>query len=205
MSLEALDVTYATLGGRAILNGITLRLRAGTVTGLGGPSGAGKSTLARVLAGHLRPTGGEVRVNGGTPGQTDRARPVQYAPQSAELATDPRWTVERILANGGAPDTRTLDALGIRPGWRTRRPAELSGGELQRVSLARLLGPATRFLVCDEITAQLDPLSERILWTELLGITSARGIGVLVISHDAILRQRLTDRNFELADGRIVG
>jgi ABC-type dipeptide/oligopeptide/nickel transport system ATPase subunit len=120
-------------------------------------------------------------------------------PQSAELAVDPRWTVGRALANGGPPDAQVLEALGIRPAWASRRPSELSGGELARVSLARFLLPTTRVLICDEITAQLDALAAQALWQALLPLARSRGIALVVISHDPRLRAAVCDREVAIA------
>mgnify|MGYP006278331743 CR=1 FL=1 len=193
------------LGGRAVLDGAAIAVPAGAVIGLGGDSGAGKSALARILAGRDAPDQGRVTLDG-TPRPLARAgRPgaVQHAPQSAALALDPRWRVRGALENAGAPDSEALAALGVSPAWAARRPGELSGGELARVSLARLIHPGLRALICDEVTAELDALAQAALWAGLLALTRARGVGVLLISHDADLRRALCDRSFTLAEGRI--
>lgn len=203
MGLTVTDIAKS-FEGRRFLSGVSLTLQQGEVLGLGGSSGAGKSTLARIMAGHIRADRGQVRLNDHPlPPLGTGASPVQYAPQSAELACDPRWRVRDVLCNGGMPDAAVLEALGIRAAWADRRPQSLSGGELARVSLARLLGPQTRFLICDEITAQLDALAQARLWPLLLGLARVRRIGVLVISHDARLRSQICGRDLVLADGQI--
>jgi len=193
--LIAVGIGHA-FAGRLVLRDTGLVVQGAEVVGLWGPSGAGKSTLARILAGTLRPDAGTVTWNGNplppVPG------PVQHVPQSAELAVDSRWTVGRVLENGAPPDAQVLDALGIRPAWATRRPAELSGGELARVSLARFLLPTTRLLICDEITAQLDALAAQTLWQSLLPLARSRGIALVVISHDPLMRAAVCDRQVEL-------
>lgn len=194
--LRAEGITHA-FAGRAVLRDLSLTLAPGEVLGLHGASGAGKSTLARILSGALVPDAGRVTWDGATlpppPG------PVQHVPQSPELATDPRWTVGRILANAGEPDPQVLEALGIRPAWSARRPQELSGGELARVSLSRFILPGTRVLICDEITAQLDALAAQSLWRALLPIVSSRLMSLIVISHDPALRSAICNRALEIA------
>jgi len=186
--------------GRAVLAGASLDIEPGEVVGLGGPSGAGKSTLARVLAGHIAPDGGVVTVDG-MPLREDRYRPVQMLFQSPELAVNPRWRIRDILSEAYAPEPSLLGALGVRDSWAWRYPHELSGGELQRVAIARSLGPSTRYLVADEISGMLDPITQAEIWRLLLDLVRVRGIGMLVISHDAALLDRIAGRLLMLANG----
>jgi peptide/nickel transport system ATP-binding protein len=203
MGLTAADIEHG-YGGQVVLDGVSVSLAPGEVIGLGGVSGGGKTTFARILAGLDAPSKGHVFLDGlPLPPFGKGASGVQYAPQSAALACDPRWRVRDVLGNGGPPDATVLDALKISPHWADRFPHELSGGELARVSLARLLGPATRFLICDEVTAQLDALAQARLWPLLLRLTRARRMGLVVISHDARLRGQICDRNFLLVGGRL--
>ncbi|MBI6629941.1 ATP-binding cassette domain-containing protein [Pontibaca sp. S1109L] len=197
------DIRYTSPEGTTILDGVSITLPKASILAVGGPSGAGKSTLARILSGHTAPSAGTVEVDRQSVLRKGRPRAVQYAPQSPELSTDPRWTVGRILANGGLPQPEILDALGVQTSWVPRLPAELSGGQLQRVSLARLLRPETKYLICDEITAQLDALSQKELWDRLTEICRLREIGLLVISHDITLRHRLAQKTLTLARGRL--
>jgi len=195
----------ARRGGRRVLDGADISLPSGAVIGLGGETGSGKTTLGYVLAGRLAPDAGRVALDGrALPAPRPHvAAAVQLAPQSAALAVDPRWRVRDALGNAGEPDSEALAALGVLDAWADRRPAELSGGELARVSLARLIHPGLRALICDEVTAELDALSQAALWDGLLRLCRARGIGVLVISHDAHLRAALCDRSVTLAHGAV--
>ncbi|ETX11948.1 hypothetical protein OCH239_18965 [Roseivivax halodurans JCM 10272] len=189
--LTARDLSLA-YGDRQILNGIDLDIAEGEVIGLGGPSSTGKTTLGRVLAGQLLPDHGEVLLEGTKVGPAATGHPAraQYAPQSSELAVDPRWPVRKVLANGMAPDPEVLAALGILDVWADRLPMQLSGGELARVSLARLFHPHLRLLICDEITSQLDAIEQDLLLRALVGLTGRRRIAVLLISHNSVLRSR---------------
>lgn len=188
-------------GSTRVLDNVDLALAPGEILGLAGPSGVGKSTLGRILAGHLAPSAGQVQVNGATVlFQAGTPCSIQYAPQVSELCIDPRWRIGRILHNGGAPDLAALQALGIRRDWDDRFPAELSSGELARVSLARLVLPSTRYLVCDEITAPLDALSAAEMAATLRKLAD-QGLGIMLISHNQRLLAGHADRCFQLHAG----
>ena len=82
--------------------------------------------------------------------------------------------------------------------WLTRWPHELSGGELQRFCVARSLGPDTRFLIADEMTTMLDAITQAQIWRAVLEIAKKREMGIVVVSHDMKLIQRLCQRVIEL-------
>ncbi|MGY1744163.1 ABC transporter ATP-binding protein [Blastococcus sp. SYSU D00695] len=178
-----------------MLAGADLTLRPGEVTGLCGPSGCGKSTLGRVLAGLLRADRGRVTV-AGPARRRGEPHPVQLVLQHPDLAMDPRWTVRRVLASTGAGPAAiaALDPRLVAPAWLDRRPHEISGGELQRVNLARALLARPRYLVADEITASLDAVTQARIWRLLLEHARAAGIGVLAVAHDRPLLEVVADR-----------
>ena len=184
--LEARALTLSH-GGAPLIRGLSLRLQPGDVLGVEGPSGSGKTTLGRALAGLHHPAGGEVLLNGRAPPRGA----VQYLHPEPGQAMNPRWRIARIVAEAGRPDPAVAAALGIRSDWAERFPHELSGGELQRVSLLRALTAGPAYLVADEITAPLDPVAQARIWRALLSVASARGIGILAISHDAPLLDRI--------------
>lgn len=189
-----------------VLQDVDVAIAPGEVVGLSAPSGFGKTTLGKLLAGYLTPTSGRVLVD-------DRPLPLQgYCPvqlifQNPELAVNPRWRIRKILAEKQPPDREAipegyrslLDALGIHPGWLDRYPHELSGGELQRIAVARVLNSATRYLICDEMTAMLDANTQALIWRMVLDYARSQNLGLLVISHEAALIKRLCDRSIDLA------
>ena len=183
--------------GAPVLAGVNLMLAPGEVVGLTGPSGRGKSTLGRLLCGYLPPAEGSITIDGNTPPR-DGFHPVQLLHQAPIFAVNPRWTVGRILGEAWAPDTAAIAALHINASWLDRYPHELSGGELQRIAIARSLGPELRYLVADEITAMLDPISQAEVWGFLLGIARQRDLGILAISQDHSLLDRVAHRTIAM-------
>jgi len=183
--------------GPWVLQGVDLAVAPGEVVGLFGPSGAGKTTLGHILSGYLAPTAGQVLADG-APLPRRGYCPVQCIHQHPELAVNPRWRLSRTLGEAWNPSPALRQALGITPGWLVRHPHELSGGELQRIVVARALGPQTRYLVADEMTAMLDALTQARIWRAVLNHCQERGVGIVVISHDAPLLSRLCSRRITL-------
>ena len=192
--LEASDLAYRYGKHHPwLFKDITMQILPGEIVGMSGPSGRGKSTMAKVLAGYFVPEQGIMAVDG-QPLLTSGHCPVQLLFQHPELAVNPRWKVGKILCEAQEPDKDLLENLGIEPAWLKRYPHELSGGELQRVCLARALGPETSYLLCDEMTSMLDALSQAHIWRIVLDIARDRELGLLVISHDRTLIGRLCSR-----------
>jgi peptide/nickel transport system ATP-binding protein/Fe3+-transporting ATPase len=162
----------------------------GEVVGLMAPSGYGKTTLGKLLAGYLTPNQGRVTLDE-QPLPTRGYCPVQLVFQNPELSVNPRWRIDRILREGHPPQQHILDTLGIHPGWLTRYPHELSGGELQRVAIARVLNRHTRYLIADEMTAMLDANTQALIWQVVLDFARQYHLGVIAISHDQPLFKRI--------------
>lgn len=176
----------------------TITVEPGEVVGLMAPSGFGKTTLAKLLAGYLTPTQGRVSVDH-QPLPRRQYCPVQLVFQHPDLAINPRWRIDQVLREGHPPQIHQLDALGIHTGWLSRYPHELSGGELQRIAIARTLNPKTRYLIADEMTVMLDANTQALIWQVVLAYARAHQIGVLVVSHDTFLMERLCHRRIDLA------
>ena len=181
-----------------ILNDISLTVSAGERVGIVGPSGCGKSTLAKILSGYERPDSGELFYNG-KPLPDKGYCPVQMIYQHPELSVNPRWKMAKILNEAWNPDEKILEKMGIEKAWLTRWPSELSGGELQLFCIARALSPQTKILVCDEITTMLDVITQAQVWNVLIDIAEERKMGMVVITHNIELANRVCTRIVEVA------
>jgi iron complex transport system ATP-binding protein len=215
MSLSAENAS-AAIAGRVIVDGVSIRVEAGSLTALIGPNGAGKSTLIRVLAGVLAPSAGRVLYEGAdwaTMKRRDRARLAALVEQDA--STDLAMTVRDAVALGRIPHGSLLggavgDADAVAEALRLthteafadRELATLSGGERQRVHLARALAQQPRLLLLDEPTNHLD-IAAQLEIMQLLRMLADDGLTVLTALHDLNLAT-LADQMVVLAAGRVV-
>ena len=198
MTLEARNLSFTYPCGRKVLQSLSLRVKGGERVGIFAPSGRGKTTLCKLLAGYEKPQSGQVLLDGKPLASYRGYCPVQLIWQHPEQVVDPRLTLGKTLREAGEPEERLIQALGIQPEWLSRYPAELSGGELQRFCIARALGPATRFVLADELSAMLDLATQAQLWSFLVEETARRGIGLVAVSHSAPLLDRVCTRRIEL-------
>lgn len=176
-------------GGRNILDHVDIDIAAGEIVTLIGPNGAGKTSLVRVLLGLEPPDAGTVTRS---PGLV-----VGYVPQRFERDAAIPMTVQRFLTLGArAPRDRLqhcLEEVGA-GGIADRQLAQLSGGELQRVVLARALVREPKLLVLDEPARGVDHLGEADLYALIGRLRDERGLGVLLVSHDLHVVMAQSDR-----------
>ena len=198
--LEVREVTFYYRGRKKapVLENVSLTIAPGERVGLKGPSGRGKTTLCRLLAGYEKPKAGEVLLDGKAVTSFRGVCPVQMIWQHPETVVDPLLPLGKTLEEAGPVEPRILRALHIEEGWLTRYPAELSGGELQRFCLARALHPSVRYLLCDEISAMLDLVTQAQIWDFLLEEAKNRSLGLLIVSHSDQLLKKLCTRMAEL-------
>ncbi len=195
MSLEAKNLSFRYRRGQPpVLQAVNLTVHPGERVGLRGPSGRGKTTLCKLLAGYERPGSGRVLLDGRPLAGFRGCCPVQLIGQHPETAVDPLVRLGETLYEAGPVEEEVLEALHIAPAWLDRYPTELSGGELQRFCIARALRPETRFLLCDEITAMLDLVTQAQIWEFLLDVASRRDLGLLIVSHQSLLLEKLCTR-----------
>jgi putative ABC transport system ATP-binding protein len=211
IALETRNLSRA-VAGKVLVNDITVQVQRGEVLAVVGPSGAGKSSFLRLLNRLDEPTGGTVLVNGRDYRQMparELRRCVGMVMQmaylfpgtvAANIAFGPRQRHE-ILPPGKI--TGLLERVGL-PGYQDRDVVGLSGGEAQRVSLARTLANAPEALLLDEPTSALDEASARAIEELLLSIIRERQMTCVIITHDMQQAARIADRAMHLEAGKLV-
>jgi zinc transport system ATP-binding protein len=175
--------------GRDLLVDVDLDINAREIVTLIGPNGAGKTTLVRVLLGLEKPDRGEVRR------RADLR--IGYVPQRFDTDAAIPMTVDRFLMLGHQVDTQSVQRMLARvdaEGVRRRQLAELSGGELQRVLLARALLRYPNLLVLDEPVQGVDYVGEADLYNLIARLRDELGFGVLLVSHDLHIVMARSDR-----------
>lgn len=205
---------------KVALQPTSLRLYAGERVGIVGVSGSGKTTLLRLMlaleasdTGRITCDSREV-VPAGVRRLTWYRRLVQYVPQDPASTLHPLHTVAALMAEPLArldvPGNHeefiraALDAVGLDETFLRRRVSEMSGGQAQRLALARAIATRPAFLLADEPTSGLDlPMREQIV-SLLRTISTQRGTGLAVVSHDLSMIAALCERTVVLYDGRIV-
>ena len=205
-----------------VLRDVNVAIERGHAVGVIGESGCGKSTLARVMAGLLPASEGQVLLNGEPLKPDLRDRPkgdlqqVQFVFQMADTALNPRQTIGDIIGRplsfyhgltGRARRERVLEILRqveLPAEFEGRYPAELSGGQKQRVNLARGLAANPEVLLCDEVTSALDSIVGANVITLLERLRKETGVSFVFISHDLSTVSSFADEIVVLYAGRVV-
>ena len=215
--IEFADVTKRYPGGHEALAGINLEIGAGELVFLTGHSGAGKSTLLKLIAAIERPTSGHVTVNGQNLGRMRRAaypyfrRNIGLIFQDHKLLYD-RSVFDNVLLplhiqgmSGGDAAKRaraSLDKVGLL-GKERARPITLSGGEQQRLCIARAIVSRPQLLLADEPTANLDDAYAKDIM-DMFQAFNRVGVTVVISTHDQDLLRRYGGRGVTLASGRLI-
>lgn len=205
-----------------VLYEVDLTVRRGETVAVIGESGCGKSTLARVIAGLLAPSAGEVRLGGKAlpPHYRQRTRAqlgrIQFVHQMADTALNPRQSIGTILGRsltfyhglrGAARRERVWELLAmveLPATFAHRRPAELSGGQKQRVNLARALAAEPEVILCDEVISALDSIVAANIITLLKRLREETGVAFVFITHDLSAAASFADETIVLYGGRVV-
>jgi peptide/nickel transport system ATP-binding protein len=204
------------------VDGVSFTIAPGETLALIGESGCGKTTLARTVAGLLSPSGGTIHFLGHDVSYTAERRPaalrrfLQMVFQNPDSSLNPRHTVGAILERplrlflglrGTAARQRALEllqAVQLDPRYYHRYPGQLSGGEKQRVSIARAFAGEPRLVICDEAVSALDVSVQAAILNLLAALQAERGTSYLFISHDLGAVRYLADRIAVMYLGRIV-
>ncbi|MEJ7744141.1 MAG: ABC transporter ATP-binding protein [Nocardioidaceae bacterium] len=214
--LDVRDLTVDYEGATAV-DHVSLRVRRGEMLALLGPSGSGKSTLLHTVAGFRPPTSGEIWLKGRRVASPRRAEPPERRDVAVVFQSYALWphltaldtVAYPIRRKGSSRRTASAEALDILGRLRIahladRRPAELSGGEQQRVGLARALARQASLYLFDEPTAHLDTHVRGVFLDELVVRRETSGAGGLYATHDAEEALGLADRVALLNAGRLV-
>jgi tungstate transport system ATP-binding protein len=201
---ETRGLTYQT-GGKTLLDSIDLRISAGSLTVVMGPNGAGKSLLLRLLHGLIQPTAGSVLWGGRPADDTIRRRQAMVFQRPVLLRRSVAANIDFVLGlRGSAKRERTreiLEEVGLAD--RAGQPARLlSGGEQQRLALARALALEPEVLFMDEPTASLDPASTAAIET-VVHRAHSRGTKIFFVTHDLGQARRLAGDVVFLSRGRL--
>jgi len=211
---------FGSRAERVALDAVDVTIPEGGSLGIVGESGSGKSTLVRILLGLDRATSGTVtyRDQPITPG---RPRPMRWFRREAQIvlqdplsSLDPRMTIAAVIREPlvcldvpGDHDARideVLEAVGLDPSWRRRYPHEFSGGQQQRIAIARAIAPRPKLLVGDEPVSALD-VSVRVQILDLLRrLADEYDLTLVLVSHDLGVVNYLCDDLMVLRDGVVV-
>lgn len=219
--LEAQNLTkrFRLRGGRrhamTAVDGASLQLAKGETVGLLGESGSGKSTLGQMLTGLIRPDGGTIEYRGqrlGFPFRGDARRRIQILFQHPEVSFNPQLTLRRSLTEPfrlrGLPCAdrdllACIAAFGLHAEHLDRLPGELSGGELQRAALARIVVLEPEIILLDEPTSMLDVITQAQMIHFLRQYQREHRTTYLFITHNSTLAEQVCGRILHIHAGRL--
>jgi peptide/nickel transport system ATP-binding protein len=220
--LEIDDVTASYTGRENVLEEINLKLRRGRTVALVGESGSGKSTLARVITGLLPPVKGRVVFKGEElpaalkSRKREDLRQLQMIYQMPDTALNPRQKIRKIIGRPlkfyfnyhrqqqEARILELLEQIELPADYIDRYPTELSGGEKQRICIARALAAKPDLIICDEVTSALDQLVAEGILKLLLNLQRKLQVSYLFITHDLATVKAIADEIVVMLQGRIV-
>jgi peptide/nickel transport system ATP-binding protein len=220
--MEIRNVTTSYTGKANVLEDVTLKIRRGRTIALVGESGSGKSTLARVITGLLPPTRGNILYKGHLlksklfSRSREELRQIQMIYQMPDTALNPKQKVGQIIGRplefyfgmkGKALLRRVLELLAkieLSEKYYGRYPSELSGGEKQRVCIARALAAGPDLIICDEVTSALDQLVAKGILKLLQDLQDEMRVSYLFITHDLATVRAISDEIVVMLKGRIV-
>ena len=201
-----------------VLHGVSVVLAAGETLGLVGESGSGKTTLGRAVLGLIKPSHGEVLLDGQPRDQSDRrklAQDIQVVFQDPYTSLNPALTIgdtlsEPLIAQGvkraeaREQVAHLLELVNLPSDALHRMPREFSGGQRQRVAIARALALSPRLIVCDEPVSALDLSNQMRVLDLLIELQERTGVAYLFISHDLTVIRRISHRVAVMYRGEIV-
>ncbi|WP_170117147.1 ABC transporter ATP-binding protein [Phyllobacterium sophorae] len=205
--------------GRPLVRNVAFQVRPGACLGIVGPSGAGKTTILRSLLGQHGDAKGTIEVDGQriplhhSRRTVEQKRQLEYVPQSVKLHLNPALSVDylirRRLRQAGHDHSidAVVDALEkvlLPADYRSKRSAELSGGECQRLGIALALASHPALLLLDEVTASLDPVNANVVADILDRHRASGSMAMLLVSHQPEIVARLASDVLELRDGQVV-
>jgi lipoprotein-releasing system ATP-binding protein len=219
LAVRGLQRSYVTgAGDLRVLKGVDLEVAAGEVVGLLGPSGSGKSSLLHAAGLLEHPTAGSIIIDGRDCGTlNDRARTrirlatigfvYQFHHLLPELSAVDNVALPALIAGKRRREAEDrardlLSQLGLAHRL-NHQPAQLSGGEQQRVAVARALANSPRLLLADEPTGNLDPATSEAVFQNLHDLVRATGVAALIATHNMDMARHM-DRVLTLRDGQVV-
>lgn len=214
MLIKAEHISHS-YGKHQVLDDVSLEVRSGEIVGLLGESGSGKTTLGSILTGLVTPTAGEITYKQQKivrPFKGETRKKIQVLFQHPEVSFNPKLTLEQSLKEiytlhhlpFSKENLRNLMMpFDICEDYLKRYPSQLSGGELQRIALARLLLVEPEFIVLDEPTSMLDVISQAHIIRMLMELREQKNIAYVFITHDEQLCEYVSDRIVRLEKGKL--